>query len=335
MNRFNSLLIGLALLLGSTLPAMGQTVLTNTTLSSAVADSKTQTIVVASATGINVPTPVTGNTSFTAQTRTVLFVDREAMDVSGVNGTTITVKRGTNSTSGAPHASGAAVFVLPANLMTFIGGGMVDNSPSFPQGSCTRGNELVLPRIQLTTGLFSDCIGGQWVNGDATQTTRQTFNLLRYPDPGGTALTALETAGTAAAASTEIYCSEVDIPFSMLLTGAAVLNGTTVGTNKHFIILYDSSGNVLANSATAGTTTAGASTYQKLNFVTKYYAVGPARYFVCDGLNGTTDTIRHAITAVNDNIIGGAVTAQVFGTAAKVTLPTTFTTAKAPYVALF
>jgi hypothetical protein len=121
----------------------------------------------------------------------------------------------------------------------------------------------------------------------------------------------------------------------MLLTGAAVLNGTTVGTNKHFIILYDSSGNVLANSTVAGTTTAGASVYQKLNFVSKYLAVGPNRYFVCDGLNGTTDTIRHAITAVNDNIIGGAVTGQVFGTAAAVTLPTTFTTAKAPYVALF
>lgn len=310
-----------AFLLLLALPAFGQSILANTTFSAAVADSKTQTVVVASASGINVAL------ASDPTKNTFLYADRELMLVKAINGTTITVARGQGHTSGSPHTSGEFIFVIPAYLTTLFG--------QIPHGACTRGNELALPRVEPVTGTVSDCIGGQWTNGDAVQTTITLNNLLRLPDPGASALTGLETAGTAAAANTEIYCTEIDLPYSMVMTGLAVLNGTTVGTNKHFAILYDSSGNVLANSATAGTTTSGASTYQKLNFVSKYFAVGPARYFACDGLNGTTDTIRHAITTVNDNVLGGTVTAQVFGTAAKITVPSTFTTAKAPYFGIF
>jgi hypothetical protein len=337
---FDGLILGYVGLVPGVQVAAAQTLLTTTTLSAAVPNTLQSVttaglmgvVTVASATGITAPA---GNTSGVLNnvTGTFLFVDRELMDVRGISGTTVTVVRGAEGTSATSHASGALVFVVPAQLSTYVGSG--GGPLSVPAGSCTRGNEIVLPRIQYATGVISDCLGGQWINGDSVQTQRQTFNGFRYPDPGGTALTALETAGTAASANTEIYCTEVDLPYSQLLTGIAVLNGTTVGTNKHFAILYDSSGNVLANSAVAGVTTANASTYQKLNFVTKYYAVGPARYFACDGLNGTTDTIRHAITAVNDNVLGGAVTGQVFGTAAAVTLPATFTTAKAPYFMLF
>jgi hypothetical protein len=147
--------------------------------------------------------------------------------------------------------------------------------------------------------------------------------------------TSLEVNGTAPSAATEIYCTEIDLPQSMMLTGLGVLNGTTIGTDNHWMILYDSGGKVLANSAVAGALAASASAYQKFNFRNKYFAVGPARYFGCMGSNGTTATIRHAITSTNDNILGGAVTTQVFGTAANVTLPSTFTTAKAPYLSVF
>ncbi len=320
--------------------AGAQTVLTMTTLSAAVpatTSSVTSTngqmgfVSVASATNIVAPGPVSAFIA-TQATSTFLYVDRELMDVRATSGTTITVVRGVGSTAATSHASGALVFVIPGTATWINASGQVD---TIPAGSCTRSNEQFLPRIDLKTGITSDCLAGQWVNGDAAQSQRQTINGFRYPDPGGTALTALETAGTAAAAATEIYCSEIDLPYSQLLTGLAPLNGTIVGTNKHFAILYDSAGAVLANTSIAGVTTAGASTYQKMNFVTKYYAVGPARYFACDGLNGTTDTIRHAATAVNDNILGGAVTGQVFGTAAAVTLPSTFTNIKAPYFLLF
>ena len=341
------LLVAVALMLVPS--ASAQTMLTITTLSAAVPNTLQSTttsglmsiVNVSSATGVNAPA---GNTTGVLNniTGTFLYVDRELMDVRGVNGTVITVVRGAEGTAATSHANGAVVFVIPAQLSAYLGGGGFGQTPSVPGGSCTRGNEIVLPRIQFVTGIISDCLGGQWVNGDAAQTTRAGVNGstsgangFRYPDPGGTAVTALETAGTAAGASTEIYCTEIDLPFSMLLSGLAPLNGTTVGTNKHFAILYDATGAVLANSATAGVTTAGASTYQKLAFVTKYSAVGPARYFACDGLNGTTDTIRHAVTGTNDNILGGTITGQTFGTAAAITAPSSFTTAKVPYFLLF
>lgn len=313
-------LIALTFLLA--LPSFGQTILTNTTLAASIADSKVTFLSITSATGINAP-------STSDRTKeTYLFVDHEAMDVSSVNGTVIGVIRGFAGTKAAAHANAAVVFVVPAYLSTNFG--------FTPQGSCTRANELALPRIVWTAvEPFYDCLGGQWTKGNSDQTTTLANNLLRLPDPGASALTGLETAGTAPSAATEIYCTELDLPYSILLTGIASLNGTTVGTDKHWVILYDTSGKVLANSATAGATTSGASTYQKFNFVNKYYAVGPARYFGCVGTNGTTDTIRHAITAVNDNVLGGAVTGQTFGTAAAVTVPTTFTTAKVPYLAVF
>ncbi len=338
--------------------AGAQTILTTTTLSSALqgmgsVNGATPTgnmsvVIVASATGISAPAANTSLTSglvATSEAQTYLYVDRELMQVKAISGTTVTVIRGMAGTGAVSHASGALVFIIPTTAIgVWSGNGFeaAGQGPSEPQGSCTRSNELYLPRIHFSSGIISDCNNGQWVNGDAAQTTRAGItgstsgaNGYRYPDPGGTALTALETSGTAPAAATEIYCSELDLPFSMNLSGLAALNGTTVGTDKHWVILYDAGGAVLANSATAGATTSGASTYQKESFVTPYYAVGPARYFACVGSNGTTDTIRHAVTGTNNNILGGTVTGQTFGTAAAITAPTSFTTAKVPYFLAF
>lgn len=355
--NIKKIVVALAFLFGWVPFAGAQTILTTTTLSNAVqgmgsVNGATPTgnmsiVTVASATGINAPAP---NTSFTggllatSDAQSYLYVDRELMQVKAVSGTTITVIRGVASTGAASHASGALVFVIPGPAFgIWSGGGDINQPTSVPEGSCTRANEVYLPRIQFGSGIISDCDGGQWVNSDTLQTTRTWVhgstsgaNGFRYPDPGGTALTALETAGTAAAASTEMYCTEIDIPISLYVKGIGVLNGTTVGTNKHFATLYDAGGNLLGNSATAGTTTAGASTYQKLNLVTPYFLPGPARYFACDALNGTTDTIRHAVTGTNDNVLGGTITGQVFGTApATITPPSSFTTAKVPYFMLY
>jgi len=115
-----------------------------------------------------------------------------------------------------------------------------------------------------------------------------------------------------------------------------VLNGTTVGTDKHLLILYDGTGNLIANSATAGATTSGASTYQTYAFTTPYYVVGPAKYYACLQSNGTTDSLRMLTAGTQDNITTKAVTGQTFGTiAATFTVPTTFTTVVGPYWELF
>lgn len=304
-------------------PAYAQTILTNTTLSSAVTDTSSRIFTVASATGITAPSP-TNN-----QLATFLFVDNEEVSVSAVNGTQITVARGISGTASRTHASASTVFIIPAYLAT-------RSVAPAPAGSCTRGNEIVLPRITPTPNqaIISDCLGGQWVNGDGT--TFPQPNGLRLPDPGGTALTSLETAGTAVGAATSIYCTEVDLPSSQMITGIGVLNGTTVGTDNHWALLYDASGNLLGNSAAVGALSATASVYQKFALTAKYYAPGPAKYFACLGSNGTTATVRHAITSVNDNILAGAVTGQVFGTAAAtITVPATFTTATGPYMLIY
>jgi hypothetical protein len=83
--------------------AFGQAATTSTTLSAAVSDSSVQQIVVASATNINAPS--------SSHSGSKLYVDREVMDVTAVNSTTITVVRGATGTKATPHASGATVYV--------------------------------------------------------------------------------------------------------------------------------------------------------------------------------------------------------------------------------
>jgi hypothetical protein len=322
--------------------AAAQTILTNTTLSAAMPGSQSSSVVltgslgiasVASATGISAPTPNSGNTygPATSEAQSYLFVDRELMEVKGVSGTSITVIRGVGTTATTSHASGALVIVVPAQVLYGNNG----RPAAAPAGSCTRANEQFLPRIDFASGMISDCLGGQWVNGDAMQTQRAT-TVLMNPPTGAVLYTAIETAGTAPSASTEMYCTQINMPFSKLLTGLKVLNGTTVGTDKHLVLLYDAGGNLLANSAAAGVTTAGASTYQAISFTTPYYAVGPASYFGCFTSNGTTDTVRHLITSMDQGLLAGKITGLVFGTqAATIAPPATFTTAVGAYLQLF
>lgn len=301
-----TILAALLLLVGA--PVYAQTVLTPTTLSAAVSSGSIKTIVVASATG------------FTAG-QTVAYVDRELMNVLAVNGTTITVARGMNGTAATPHASGAYVFVgVPQAFST-----------STPAGSCTRSNELYLPKIDTKTGYISDCLGGQWVAGDVGTAPLAADWKVKSPDPGATAYTGINTNGTTPSATT-MYCSELNLPHSKLLTGLGVLNGTTVGTDKHLVALYDSGGKLLANSAVAGATSAGASAYQDFAFTSVFFAVGPARYFGCVQTNGTTDTIRMAVTGQADTILTKGQTGITFGTIPSLTVPATFTTAVGPFV---
>lgn len=318
---FKSLFIFLIALVVLASPAFGQTILTNTTLASALSTSSGKILTLTSATGVTAPS----TSDFTKAT--YLWVDRELLDVQQVSGTTVTVLRGLNGTVAAPHLSGAVVFVIPAFKSTNFG--------QRPNGSCVRSNELLLPRIFFPMGLIYDCLGGQWVAGDADQTTRTTRSSVPVPDTGGTAYTSVNGTGTAPSA-TVMNCTEVFLPYNKLLTGIGLLNGTTVGTDNHLVALYDSTGNLIANSAVAGVLAASASTYQQISFTTKYYAVGPAAYFACLQSNGTTATIRMIVTGTQDTYLTKGVTAQTFGTVpATFTVPTTFTTAVGPYVTLF
>jgi len=335
-----------AISLGLASVASSQTLLTTTTLSAALQGAgsvngatptgNTSILTVASATGISAPTPNTSLTSgltSTSDAQSYLYIDRELMQVKAVSGTTITVIRGVSGTGASSHASGAIVFIVPAAAFgSWSGTGFAAaaQGPSVPQGSCTRSNEPYLPRIDFSSGSISDCLGGQWVNGDAAQTTRTVNFQLQLPNTGATAYTSAGTSTTKAANT--MYCTEVNLPYSKYATGLAVLNGASTGTDKMISVLYDSGGNLLANSAVAGTVASGSSTYQKRAFITPYYMVGPAQYFACvQGDSGTTATLNLLVTGTADVYLTQSYGSQTFGTIpATITPPTTFTTAKGP-----
>jgi hypothetical protein len=187
-----------------------------------------------------------------------------------------------------------------------------------------------LPHIQWTTGIVSDCLGGQWVNGELTQTQRVSAYEYQYPPTGFTAYTSAGTSTTKAANT--MYCTEFDLNYSKLLTGLGVMNGASTGTDKFVVALYDSGGNLLTNSAVAGSTASGSSTYQKRAFTSPYFAVGPAQYFACaQGDSGTTATLNLIVTGTSDYVLTQSYGSQTFGTIpTTITAPTAFGTAKGP-----
>ena len=127
-----------------------------------------------------------------------------------------------------------------------------------------------------------------------------------------------------------VFYADIFIPLaSVTLTGIGVLNGVTVGTDKGIVSLYDSSGALLANSATAGATTSGANTFQQYAFTATYTTIKPGRFFVGYQPNGTTDTIRTIATATWIDVVASSATGT-FGTLPSITPPTTFTADKGP-----
>lgn len=273
------------------------------------------------------------NINYSTSAQTYLLVDSELMLVTAqpISGTLVVrVSRGQAGTRAEPHINGATVFIGSGN-------GYFNNFLHSSGSACTASNQLVLPWFypNAPTGGFgktSNCIGGQWVNGISTPYGKWRINA---PEPGATAYTSINTNGTALTATT-MYCTEVFLPTDKLLTGIAILNGTTVGTDNHLVILYSKAGGTaLANSATAGAVSSGGSTFQQYAFTSTYIAVGPADYFACVQSNGATDNLRMVVTGVNDNLLTKGQTASVFGTIPALVAPTTFTTAVGSYIYLY
>lgn len=125
-----------------------------------------------------------------------------------------------------------------------------------------------------------------------------------------------------------IYVAEMLIGRQLSLTGGGVLNGATVGTDKGIACLFDSTGNLVANSATAGATTSGANTFQQYAF-TAVYLANPGRYWLGYQSNGNTDTIRTIAVSTFIDSLAKSYTG-VFGTLTQLTVPTTITADTGP-----
>lgn len=123
---------------------------------------------------------------------------------------------------------------------------------------------------------------------------------------------------------TEEYVAEVFVPMNALLTGVSVLNGSAVSGN-YTVILYDSNGGIVANSAS--TAQSGTAAYQKVPFASTYLAKGPAKYFIGIQIDNTTARIR---THILGNFGASKKTSQTYGTLTALTVHTTFTTGVGP-----
>jgi hypothetical protein len=185
--------------------------------------------------------------------------------------------------------------------------------------------------------------GGTWVNqtaaGPITAGTYGPAVVTNIPI-GASALTGYETNGVAQVAF-EINVTEIFVPHWNTWTGAALLNGTTVGTDSQVYWLFNSEGDMLAYTAIAGTLNAGASVFQKIAF-TAPITLAPGRYFLGAQLNGATATPRHVLSAfgAEPRCSEIAATASFAASltalsAAPITVPTTFTTALAPIMQLY
>ena len=125
------LIFTLSLLFGFGTFALGQTALTQTTLSAAVTSGSTRVLSLTSATNVvaNQALFITDGTSDNA----------ELVEVNSVSGTAVSVTRGYNGTKANAHISGALVFVGNTSLPS-QGFFAVDPSGSAPFGTGTNAN---------------------------------------------------------------------------------------------------------------------------------------------------------------------------------------------------
>lgn len=220
----------LALLILTAVPAYAQTATTSTTLSNAIADTSSTVVVVASATNVDV-----GG---------MLYVDREALDVTAVSGTTVTVKRG---------AGGTKVSLHPASSPVWVGAkaqkASVFKSTQVAFGTCTRANEAFLPQVNIQTGQIFDCPTGVtvWVALNELHTaTSVQFNL----DNGAGTTLDVELIRS----PRPIVIAACRIVYDDATTGTVAAGSAAVGTTVGGVDIVAATN--YENTKTVGTTTA-------------------------------------------------------------------------------
>jgi len=217
-----------------------------------------------SVSGANVPAPtliqvasvtsivgINPNLSITASqpNQTYLYIGREQMRVTAVNGTQLTVVRGVNGTVAAPHPNGDMVLFGPARFFYVMDPGGIPGAGGGISGvACTQANVQVSPWLNIRTG-------AQWLCSSVTGTWVPGWN-----NSGQDNLTA--TASVASVAGTTVPSGPL---FTMTGTNAIVNFGTPVGFNATavgggcFTVIptaiwtWTAAGNI----STAGTVTAG------------------------------------------------------------------------------
>jgi hypothetical protein len=147
--------------------AFGQATMQSTTLSAAI-DNTQKSFAVAAVTYVLAPGLANAPGGIGAPSTAnyyLLYVDREAMRVSAVSGTTVTVQRGVLGTKQTAHASGETVWTGPANYfgMQDVPAGLTEPVAGTP---CTSTLIKVLPFISVSTGRAWNCGNSLWTAFD-------------------------------------------------------------------------------------------------------------------------------------------------------------------------
>lgn len=222
-------------------------------------------------------------------------------------------------------AAGTRVILPDATETSLVAAGVATAGPTTTETALPGG------ALQVITQGGNEAIGK--TTGQGAATYNQGPLIWPCINLGSAALTSYETNGVAPVAGT-LNLTEIYVPYWQTWTGAGVLNGTVVGTDNFIVALYGSNGALIANSALAGTLSAGASVFQNIAF-TAPVVLAPGRYFIGVQSNGTTATLRHLLAANGSNVCTSATTGT-FGTIpATVTPPATFTTAVGVIVQLY
>lgn len=138
---------------------------------------------------------------------------------------------------------------------------------------------------------------------------------------GSSGTSTTPTAGTT-------YFAELFLPRAIVLTGAAVLNGSTAATDLLIYGLYNTVGELVANTALDGTLAANSDTAQAIAF-TATYSAAPGRYWLAWQTNGTTTRVRTIAASTFIDCLTGSV-AGTFATLPTITIPTTITATVGP-----
>lgn len=125
------------------------------------------------------------------------------------------------------------------------------------------------------------------------------------------------------------YYTQHTLGEPVLITGLSVLVGATGGTDSWILELHDSTGALVATTATAGTVAGTAGGWQQIALTTPYAALA-GTYYVALQSNGTTARFA-SFNSPTSPLLTGSATGS-FGTGAAITPPTTYTANLGPSI---
>lgn len=155
----------------------------------------------------------------------------------------------------------------------------------------------------------------------ATQKQTQQGSVLHT---GGVGASSTTMGTDTTPATTTTYIAEVLVPFAVVLTGLALLNGSAAAGNIQ-LALADGTGKVIA--MTASVAQSGTNAFQRVPFASQLSIASPGKYYVMAQFSSASARFRsHAL----GNFETTTQTGGTYGTFSNLTPPGSFTASVGP-----